>query len=102
TTFKVYLPRVDEGAQEYKRSAEIAEDIQGTGTILLAEDEEMVRTLARQVLEMYGYEVLEAANGGAALLICERHKEGIRLLITDVVMPEMSGPELADRLGRLR
>jgi PAS domain S-box-containing protein len=102
TTFKVYLPRVDEGAQEYKRNAETVEDLQGTGTILLAEDEEMVRTLARQVLEMYGYQVLEAANGGAALLICERHKEGIHLLVTDVVMPEMSGPELADRLAQLR
>jgi two-component system cell cycle sensor histidine kinase/response regulator CckA len=102
TTFKVYLPRVDEGAQEYKRSAETVEDLQGTGTILLAEDEEMVRTLARQVLEMYGYQVLEAADGGAALLICESHKEGIHLLLTDVVMPEMSGPELADRLAQLR
>jgi PAS domain S-box-containing protein len=101
TTFKVYLPRVDEGAQEYKRSAETVEDLEGTGTILLAEDEEMVRTLARQVLEMYGYQVLEAANGGAALLICERHTEGIHLLLTDVVMPEMSGPELADRLAQL-
>ena len=102
TTFKVYLPRVDEGDQEYKRSAESVEDLQGSGTILLAEDEEMVRTLASQVLEMYGYQVLEAANGGAALLICERHKERIHLLITDVVMPEMSGPELADRLAQLR
>ena len=102
TTFKVYLPRVDEGAQEYKRSAETEGAIQGSETILLAEDEEMVRKLARQVLEMHGYQVLEAANGGAALLICERHKEPIHLLITDVIMPEMSGRELADRLAQLR
>jgi PAS domain S-box-containing protein len=102
TTFEVYFPRVDEGAQEYKRSAETGEAIQGTETILLAEDEEMVRKLARRVLEMYGYRVLEAANGGAAFLICERHKEPIPLLITDVVMPEMSGRELADRLAQLR
>jgi DNA-binding NtrC family response regulator len=76
--------------------------LRGTETILLAEDEEMVRKLARQVLEMYGYRVLEAANGGAALLICERHDEPIHLLITDVVMPEVSGRELSDRLSQLR
>ena len=101
TTFKVYLPRVDEGAQEYKRSAETEEALQGTETILLAEDEDIVRKLARQVLEMYGYQVLEAVNGGAALLICERYKEPIHLLITDVVMPEMSGRELAERRSQL-
>jgi two-component system, cell cycle sensor histidine kinase and response regulator CckA len=102
TTFKVYLPRVDEGAQEYKRSTEAEEAIRGVETILLAEDEEMVRKLARQVLEMYGYQVLDAANGGAALLICERHTGPIHLLITDVIMPEMSGRELAGRLAQLR
>jgi PAS domain S-box-containing protein len=102
TSFKVYLPHVDEGAQEYKRSAEPEDALQGTEMILLAEDEEMVRKLAREVLEMYGYKVLEAANGGAALLICERHQEPIDLLITDVIMPEMGGRELADRLSQLR
>jgi CheY-like chemotaxis protein len=102
TTFKVYLPRVDEGAQEYKRSAEDEEADRGTETILLAEDEEIVRKLAREVLETYGYHVLEAANGGAALLICERRTEPIHMLITDVVMPEMGGHELVDRLSRLR
>jgi two-component system cell cycle sensor histidine kinase/response regulator CckA len=101
TTFKVYLPRVDEGAQEYKRSAETEKALQGTETILLAEDEDIVRKLARQVLEMYGYQVLEAANGDAALLICERYTEPIHLLITDVVMPEMSGRELAERWSQL-
>jgi two-component system cell cycle sensor histidine kinase/response regulator CckA len=102
TTFKVYLPRVDEGAEEYRRDTDTEEALQGAETILLAEDEETVRKLARQVLEMYGYQVLEAANGGAALLICERHTELIHLLITDVIMPEMSGRELADRLAQLR
>lgn len=102
TTIKIYLPRVDERAQESERSAETVADRQGSETILLAEDEEAVRTLARQVLEIHGYQVLEAANGGAALLICERHKEPIHLLITDVIMPEMSGRDLADRLAQLR
>jgi two-component system cell cycle sensor histidine kinase/response regulator CckA len=102
TTFKVYLPRVDESAQEYKQSAEVRESVQGTETVLLAEDEEIVRELAREVLEAYGYQVLVATNGGSALLICERHKEPIHLLVTDVVMPEMSGRELADRLSQLR
>jgi two-component system, cell cycle sensor histidine kinase and response regulator CckA len=102
TTVKIYLPRVDEGAQEYKRSVEVEEVLNGTETILLAEDEEMVRGLARQVLEMFGYTVLEAGNGSAALSICERHPEPIQLLITDVVMPEMSGRELSDHLARLR
>jgi PAS domain S-box-containing protein len=102
TTFKIYLPRVDEGAQKFERRVEAKGALKGSETVLLAEDEEAVRTLARQLLEMYGYQVLEAANGGAALLICERHQEPIHLLITDVIMPEMSGRELADRLAQLR
>jgi two-component system cell cycle sensor histidine kinase/response regulator CckA len=102
TSFKIYLPRVDQGAQEYKRSADNEEDIQGTETILLAEDDEMVRSLIREVLEGYGYQVLEAANGSVASLICERHQGPIHLLLTDVVMPEMGGRELVDRLAQLR
>lgn len=101
TSFKVYLPRIDEGAEDYKRAAQTAAVIQGTETILLAEDEDMVRRLACEVLEMYGYRVLEAPSGGSALLICEREQQ-IDLLVTDVVMPEMSGRELADRLALLR
>lgn len=102
TTFKIYLPQVGERAQEYERDAEARDAVRGTETILLAEDEEMVRKLALEVLESYGYRVLMAASGGAALLVCERHKERIHLLITDVVMPEMSGRELSDRLAQIR
>ncbi len=102
TTFKIYLPRVDESAHDYLQPAGSEETIQGTETILLAEDEEMVRKLAREVLELYGYRVLEAANGEAALLICESYSEPIQLLISDVIMPEMSGRELSDRLAKIR
>jgi len=102
TTFKIYLPRVDESAGKIANRIESEEDLHGTETILIAEDEQVLRDLARQVLEVYGYRVLQAATGSEAMLICESHKEPIHLLITDVVMPKMSGRELADRLGRLR
>jgi PAS domain S-box-containing protein len=102
TTFKIYLPRVNENAQEYRRSSETEEAPNGTETILLVEDEEMVRRLARQILATQGYQVLEATNGEAALEMCERHQGPIDLLLTDVIMPEISGPELAERLHKLR
>jgi two-component system cell cycle sensor histidine kinase/response regulator CckA len=102
TTFKIYLPRVDETTAGYKRSAVLQSALQGTETILLAEDEEIVRKLASQVLGMQGYQVLEAANGRAAVSICERHSGPIDLLLTDVIMPEMSGRDVADRLTQLR
>ena len=101
TTFKIYLPRVDEGAQDYKRSVEVEESLYGTETILVAEDDERLRNLVREVLEGYSYKVLLAANGSVALSIFERQEEPIHLLLTDVIMPGMSGRELADRLTRL-
>ncbi|HMQ51504.1 MAG TPA: response regulator, partial [Anaerolineae bacterium] len=73
----------------------------GTETVLLAEDEELVRALTRQVLEMNGYTVLEASHGGEALLLAEQHPEAIDLLLTDVIMPHMSGNDLAKRLAAL-
>jgi two-component system, cell cycle sensor histidine kinase and response regulator CckA len=102
TTFKVYLPRVDESAKEYNAVAKVEESSRGTETILLVEDEELVRNLAREVLESYNYQVLEAAKGGTALLLCEHHEEPISLLLTDIVLPEMSGHLLAERLSQLR
>jgi two-component system, cell cycle sensor histidine kinase and response regulator CckA len=99
TTFKIYLPRVDEEAQAYRPGTEVQEALEGRETILLAEDEEIVRSLMRDVLKGYGYDVLEAANGSAALILCERHPGPIHLMITDVVMPEMSGRELTEHLA---
>lgn len=102
TTFKVYLPRIEDSAEKYTRVDNHKELLEGNETILLIEDDDTLRNLAAEVLAYYGYRVLEASNGGTALLICERHPEFIHLLITDVVMPEMSGVEAAERLGRLR
>ncbi len=102
TTIKVYLPLADAGCAVAK---EVASEIgigRGSETILLVEDEEPVRALVRTILERHGYHVLEAQNGGDALLICEQHRAKIHLLLTDVVMPRMSGRELAERLRTVR
>jgi two-component system cell cycle sensor histidine kinase/response regulator CckA len=102
TAFKIYLPRVDAAAHQFTRVTEIPELLSGTETILLIEDEEVLRQLATEVLKEYGYRVLAAPNGGSALLICEQHSGPIELLLTDVVMPEMGGREASTRLVKLR
>ena len=71
-------------------------------TILLVEDHDEVRVVAREILRRHGYVVLETSNAGEALLECERHPGAIQLLVTDVVMPRMSGRELAERLRKIR
>jgi PAS domain S-box-containing protein len=101
STFKVYLPR-DAESMQAEPSAPPAEHQGGTETVLLVEDEDGVRSLARHTLLRQGYHVLEARHGGEALLLCERHPDPIHLLATDVVMPQMSGRELAERLLPLR
>jgi CheY-like chemotaxis protein len=100
TTFKIYLPRVDDGAEEYKRSIEDVKVTQGTETILLVE--EMLRKLARQTLKGHGYEIVEASNGGEAIALSAQHEGAIHLLLTDVIMPGMNGRELAMRLDETR
>jgi PAS domain S-box-containing protein len=102
STFKVYLPRVDALADVATQKLSSYTTHAGTETVLLVEDEDGVRALVRQVLSKHGYTVLEARHGGEALLHCERFKETIHLLITDVVLEQMSGPELAQRLVVLR
>jgi two-component system cell cycle sensor histidine kinase/response regulator CckA len=104
TTFKVYFPCTDQTAAAGQSHASIVPPgaLRGTETILLVEDEERVRVLARTVLRRYGYHVLEAQSGGDALLICEQHTALIHLMVTDVVMPRMSGRQLAERLHAVR
>lgn len=102
TRFSIYLPRVEGVADPSAPVPVQAELPAGTETILLVEDEERVRELAREILETRGFEVLEARHGAEALGLAERHAGPIHLLLADVVMPRMSGPEVARRLGELR
>jgi two-component system cell cycle sensor histidine kinase/response regulator CckA len=101
TTFKIYLPRAD-GMTERAEPAKVVRSLRGTETILLVEDEDTVRKVAFSVLRRHGYRVLEARNAGEALLICEKEGERIDLLLSDVVMPQMSGPEVAKRIAQTR
>jgi len=102
TTFKIYLPRLDEAIDSPKLDSGPHEILRGSETVLLVEDEEAVRTLARKTLESWGYSILEASNGHEALRVVQEHPERtIHLLLTDVIMPGMSGRDLAEHLIRL-
>jgi two-component system cell cycle sensor histidine kinase/response regulator CckA len=102
TTFKIYLPQSGLAAPASVDMPVESSGKTGFETILLVEDEPAVRALTRTILERSGYTVLEAQSGGDALLICEEHAATIDLLLTDVVMPRMSGRKLAERLAPLR
>ena len=102
TTFNIYLPRVDEALEAQGLAPVTRTADGGAETILLVEDEESVRQLVRETLETKGYRVLEADNGQAGLEAAVAHSGTIDLVITDVVMPEMSGRELAKRLIEAR
>lgn len=98
TTFRIYLPKV-EAEEPYAKEERIEpQNLEGYETILLAEDEDSARKMMRTILYGYGYRVLEAQDGKEALRISEQHEGPIHLLLTDVVMPEMNGRELAERL----
>jgi len=100
TTFKIYLPRVDEPAEPLAtRTRAAPESLRGTETILLVEDEAAVRAVTRLLLERNGYTVLVAPAGAAALALLDGGDLRVDLLLTDVVMPGMSGRELAERLA---
>lgn len=102
TTFKVYLPRAAGPRDTLQRRSTSPLPPRGSETILVVEDEPAVRRMAIRTLERLGYNVIEAENGGSALLTCERYDGQIDLLVTDVVMPQMSGHELAKRLALTR
>ena len=100
TTFTVYLRRHEAPGAAAETSPAPAGPLQGSETILLVEDEAEVRNLIAEILRGNGYTVLEARAGDEAWAFADRSGTMIDLLITDVVMPRMSGPELADRVSR--
>jgi len=101
TTFKIYLPRVDEPLDVW--GEKVVEEIpRGNETILIVEDDETVRKLAMRILKRQGYMVLEAHDVDEAFQICEDMKEPIRLILTDVVMPQLSGRQLVEQIRQVR
>jgi len=101
STFKIYIPRAAaEGAAPQR--TEQAPIAFGSGTILLVEDDAMVRTMTTQMLEALGYSVLVAEGPQDALSLCERRETSVDLLMTDVIMPEMNGKELKRRIEAVR
>ncbi|MGC8810702.1 MAG: PAS domain S-box protein [bacterium] len=102
TTFKIYLPAVDEPAEEIRRKEAGGRILRGNETIMVVEDEEEVRKLAGMILERMGYKVLLASCADEAFDACEKYKEPIHLLLTDVILPGMSGRDLAEGISILR
>jgi two-component system, cell cycle sensor histidine kinase and response regulator CckA len=102
TSLKIFLPSREGEEEDAIPEPPERGDLRGKETILLVEDEEQVRVLVRSVLRRNGYNVLEAQNGGEAFLVCEQYASAIDLLLTDVVMPRMSGREVAVRLRGMR
>ena len=98
TTFKIYLPRVEGEAARTPESSLPMELLEGSETVLLVEDEKIVRDLGVRILERSGYRVMQAGNGDEAIALAMEYGERIDLLLTDVVMPGMHGRELANRL----
>ncbi|HYP78127.1 MAG TPA: response regulator [Polyangiaceae bacterium] len=102
TSFRIYLPSTDRLPEALHSVAPVPAALQGTETVLLVEDDEQVRAVNCAILRRNGYTVLDAQNGGEAFLLSEKFEDKIDLLVSDVVMPRMSGRELAERLSPMR
>ncbi|MBD3383672.1 PAS domain S-box protein [candidate division KSB1 bacterium] len=102
TEFQIFFPAVDQPVEDESGEKEVETLPRGNETILLVEDETEVRELAARMLRLQGYTVLDAAQGGEALLLCEQHEGPIHLLIADVIMPKMGGTDLAKRLKAIK
>jgi PAS domain S-box-containing protein len=100
-TFKIYLPRVEKPSHIMEETKKRDYTPHGSETVIVVEDDESLRRMAVKSLESYGYTTLSAENGQEALSMCEKHKDQIHLMLTDVVMPGMSGKTLSDRLKAL-
>ncbi len=102
TTFRIYLPQVATPAEQQVARPQAEDPARGTETILLVEDEDGVRALARGALERHGYTIIEACDGEDALARYVRHTGRVALLLTDIIMPRMSGPDLAQRIQAMQ
>jgi signal transduction histidine kinase/ActR/RegA family two-component response regulator len=102
TVFSIYLPRAEGAVEVESRSAPMAQARRGWETVLLVEDEDQVRELTREILEQNGYRVFETSNAQGAIEICRGHDGPIHLMLTDVVMPQMNGHDLFDRVASVR
>ena len=102
TTFHIYLPRVKPASIDKSGSPAPAGLLRGSETVLLVEDQEAVRQLARTILESYGYRVLQASNGPEAMALAEQYPAAIHMLLTDIILPIMDGRVLADKLRAVR
>jgi CheY-like chemotaxis protein len=102
TTFRIYLPRVDAAPVSDQSPPEVAVAPKGTETVLLVEDDEGLRSLAKEVLTVLGYTVLDAGHPAEAVSLAEGYGQTIDLLLTDVIMPQMNGRQLAEALVATR
>jgi len=101
TTFKIYLPCVDKKEGDKKDGYMAKETFRGSETILIIEDEEGVRESAAEMLKMQGYNVLKAGNGEEAISVCSGYKDDIHLVLLDVVIPGLRGPELFEKIKEI-
>jgi CheY-like chemotaxis protein len=101
TVFKIYLRQLQETMEESPGKAAAAAPLQGSETVLVVEDEEILLELIKEALEMHGYLVMAAHNGEEAIELCQQHRKPIDLMLTDVVMPQQNGRELAEFLAPL-